>query len=189
MSSGSRREERRGGEDRADVDGAFRRLLDAEGIPLGPDAAPVELGASERSRPASDDGDDDGDAPHRDGGDDAARRRARRMHPSAGLPRRPRRTERDVDGSDPLDREALDADDPFLEDFRAPDPELPPVRGRSATPWALLIVGLVLVLLAVFIDLPRPLGALGGAGVVGGLIWLLARTPREPRAPGDGAQV
>lgn len=179
MSSGSRSEDGRGGEDRGDVDGAFRRLLDAEGIPLGPDAAPVEPGAAER------DSSEPREAP--ESPQEAARRRARRMHPSAGPPRRPRRD--GEHGEDPLDREALDADDPFLEDFHAPDPRLPPMRGGFAAPWALLLLGLVLVLLTAVALLPRPLGLLGGAGVVGGLIWLLARTPREPRGPGDGAQV
>ena len=170
--------------DRSDVDGAFRRLLDAEGIALGPQEAPIEPDAVTRG--VTDSSDSADDEPVDPDAAAAARRRARRMHPSAGLPRKPRPQD---PPADPWDREALDAEDPFLEDFRPPDPKLPPARRGMWAAWGFLIGGVVLVLVVATLGLHRMLGTLGGIAAMGALIWLLLRTPRTRRNRGDGAQV
>lgn len=165
-------------QDPRDVDAEFARMLESEGLRLGPGDAPREPAA-----PSPEDRDEDdalwsfsADSPSEPpSAEDRARARA--AHPSAGAP-----------APDPHP----DDEDPFLpEDFVPPDPDLPTPESGTLWAWTALVGGLVLILVVTFsATLPTWLGALGGLASLGGLVGLLLRVPRDRDDDGgDGAQV
>jgi hypothetical protein len=160
--------------DPRDVDAEFARMLQEEGLALGPGEAPREPAAPEPQEGLDLDGD-----PGEDEVGTAAesRERAWAAHPSRG----PR---------DAPPRE-LDDDEVIYGDFEPPDPDLPTPSSAALWSWTALVGGFVLLLaVALSSTLPALLGWAGGAAALGGMVSLLLRLPRRSRDAGDdGAEV
>ena len=181
--------ERSGAPDPRDVDAEFARMLEDEGMTLGPGDAPREPAAPE----TPDDGrdpfaEDDLRSPSADSPPEPpsaeSRARSRAAHPAAG----PR------DGIDGLRGAAgpreLDDDEVLYGDFEPPDPDLPQPSSGTLWSWTALIGGfLLLVAASVTTALPSALGWVGALAAVGGVISLLLRVPGSRDGDGNGAEV
>ena len=179
--------------DRRDMDAEFARMLELEGLELGPGQAPREPPAADHP-PSTRHGDgsaglDDElwdlspDSPPEPPGPES-RARSRAAHPAAGG------TGRDTAPPAELDEDDYLTDDEVIYgDFEPPDPDLPEPSGGALWSWTALIGGFLLMVTAtVTPTLPGFLGWLGGAATIGGVVALLLRVPRTPRDD-DGAQV
>lgn len=198
-------DDRRDPQDPRDTDAEFARMLEQEGLELGPGQAPREPAATEHPPlpgPAdrhdwTADGSDDlwsfsADSPPEPPSPES-RARSRAAHPAAGGGRAQR------NGSEPSDRSGahddlddsdyMTDDEVIYGDFEPPDPDLPEPSSGALWSWTALIVGF-LVMLAVTAtpSLPGLLGWLGGAAAVGGVVALLLRVPRT-REDDNGAEV
>ena len=176
-----------------DMDAEFARMLELEGLELGPGQAPREPPAADHPSSARPEegpsGLDDqpwdlGPESPADPPGPASRARSRAAHPAAGGTgggtARPAEPGEDDDLSD---------DEVIYGDFEPPDPDLPEPSGGALWSWTALIGGFLLMVTAtVTPSLPGFLGWLGGAAAIGGVVALLLRVPRTPRDD-DGAQV
>lgn len=174
------------GHDDRDVDAEFARMLEGEGLVLGPGEAPREPAAAE---PPEDEGPwpEDDDAPGPPSPEAIARSRA--AHPSAARPPGPGREGRDG----PRPPRELDDEDVLYGEFEPPDPDLPTPSDRAMWSWTALLGGFALLLAGALTPaMPAVLGWLGGLAAVGGLVALLLRAPRgdgDDEDPHGGAEV
>lgn len=176
------------GHDDRDVDAEFARMLEGEGLVLGPGEAPREPAAPEPPEDEELWGGDEDEAPGPPSPESIARSRA--AHPSAARPPRPGRE----DGRGPRLPRELDDEDVLYGDFEPPDPDLPTPSDRTMWSWTALLGGFALLLVgALTPSLPSVLGWLGGLAAVGGLVALLLRAPRgdedEDPGPHGGAEL
>lgn len=196
-------DDRRDPRDPRDTDAEFARMLEQEGLELGPGEAPREPAATEHPplpRPAdrhdsAAEGSDDlwsfsADSPHEPPSPES-RARSRAAHPAAGGDPAQR------GGSEASDRSAahddlddyLTDDEVIYGDFEPPDPDLPEPSSGALWSWTALIGGFLLMLAVTATPtLPGFLGWLGGAAAVGAVVALLLRVPRT-REDDNGAQV
>ncbi|HJB11628.1 MAG TPA: hypothetical protein H9786_14110 [Candidatus Brachybacterium merdavium] len=176
-----------------DMDAEFARMLEQEGLELGPGQPPREPPAGDHppsTRPPDGSaGPDDElwglgpDSPADPAGTES-RARSRAAHPAAGGPGRDPQPPAELDEDD-----FLSDDEVIYGDFEPPDPDLPEPSGGALWSWTALIGGFLLMVTAtVTPSLPGFLGWLGGAAAIGGVVALLLRVPRTPRDD-DGAQV
>lgn len=199
-------DDRRDPKDPRDTDAEFARMLEQEGLELGPGQAPREPAATEHPRlprPAdrpdsAAEGSDDlwsfgADSPH-DPPSPESWARSRAAHPAAGGDPARRTGSQASDrsrGHDDLDDQGdfVTDDEVIYGDFEPPDPDLPEPSSGALWSWTALIGGFLLMLAVTATPtLPGFLGWLGGAAAVGAVVALLLRVPRT-RADDDGAEV
>lgn len=172
------------GHDDRDVDAEFARMLEGEGLVLGPGEAPREPAAPE---PHEDEDPWPGEEEPSGPPSPESIARSRAAHPSAARPSnlRPGGADRQRGRGADSPRE-LDDEDVLYGDFAPPDPDLPIPSDRALWSWAALLGGFALLLVgALTPTLPGFLGWLGGLAAVGGLIALLLRAPRDDEEDND----
>ena len=172
------------GHDDRDVDAEFARMLEGEGLILGPGEAPREPAAPE---PREDEDSWPGEEEPSGPPSPEAIARSRAAHPSASRPPdvRSGSADRARRRGTESPRE-LDDEDVLYGDFEPPEPDLPIPSDRALWSWTALLGGFALLLVgALTPTLPGFLGWLGGLAAVGGLIALLLRAPRDDEEDND----
>lgn len=185
--------------DPRDTDAEFARMLELEGLELGPGQPPREPAAGDHPpAPSRDEGPFDpgdqrwsisADSPHEPPDPAASRARSRAAHPSAGGTGQDAVRPEEPDDDGPDEDDYLTDDEVIYGDFEPPDPDLPEPSGGALWSWTALIGGfLLMVTAAAMPTLPGFLGWVGAAATIGGLVALLLRVPRT-RRDDDGAQL